>query len=305
MKRSVASFFIRRSCMDSKKPNAPQAGLRPSEQQAFFLVPIEGSDCSLARSAPVLQAGVEAEGRSVGLLALTGQAGPPSVLLPGHDLQLCDGILFQPLLPATWGCMLCCLLSCSVGCLCLCRERTQMLRHALLVLSAHHKCSRGARYDNGKHLDMGRVLTPMYNCARIKLTAPQDGCKLWSMRVIISPGGSHDQEQDSEYDTRIVSTREVHSRHCHHVRVGQEYGAQVSASSGTVEHAPSAAQSSLEPGSLQRADQAVDQRGSLLQLRGDVATSAGDGLHGELERAQSLCPSLASPVRWALSGGAL
>src|SRR5947209_16621085 len=69
------------------------------------------------------------------------------------------------------------------------------------------------------------VLTPMYNCARIKLTAPRDGCKLWSMRLIIHPGGSHDQEQDSEYDTRIVSTREVHSRHCDHVRAGQEYRA--------------------------------------------------------------------------------
>src|SRR6266516_574919 len=110
------------------------------------------------------------------------------------------------------------------------------------------------------------VLTTVYNCARIKLTAPRDGCKLWSMRFIMYPGGSHDQEQDSEYDTRIVSTREVHSRHRHHVRVGQEYGAQVSASSGTLEHAPSAAPSSLETGSLQRADQAVDQGGSLLQL---------------------------------------
>jgi len=29
------------------------------------------------------------------------------------------------------------------------------------------------------------LLTPMYNCARIKLTAPRDGCKLWSMRFIM------------------------------------------------------------------------------------------------------------------------
>jgi len=42
------------------------------------------------------------------------------------------------------------------------------------------------------------LLTPMYNCARIKLTAPRAGCKLWSMRVIMHTGGSHDQEQDSE-----------------------------------------------------------------------------------------------------------
>src|SRR2546429_9552257 len=47
------------------------------------------------------------------------------------------------------------------------------------------------------------VLTPMYNCARIKLTAPRDGCKLRGMSVIIPAGGSHDQEQGSEYHTRI------------------------------------------------------------------------------------------------------
>jgi hypothetical protein len=49
--------------MDSKKRSAPQAGLRPPEQQALFLVPMQGSDCSLARCAPVLLGGVEAEGR--------------------------------------------------------------------------------------------------------------------------------------------------------------------------------------------------------------------------------------------------
>ncbi len=46
-----------------KKRSAPQAGLHPSEQQALFLVPMQWSDCSLARSAPVLLGGVEAEGR--------------------------------------------------------------------------------------------------------------------------------------------------------------------------------------------------------------------------------------------------
>src|SRR2546429_1605452 len=110
-----------------------------------------------------------------------------------------------------------------------------------------------------------RVLTPMYNCARIKLTAPRDGCKLRSMSVIIPAGGSHDQEQDSEYHTRISSAREVHSRHRHHVRAGQEYGAQISASSGTVGDAPSAAQPSLQTGSVQRANPEVGSRGSLLQ----------------------------------------
>src|SRR5207302_562877 len=111
----------------------------------------------------------------------------------------------------------------------------------------------------------------MYNCARIKLTAPRDGCKLWSMRFIMHTGGSHDQEQDSEYDTRISNTREVHSRYCDQPGDRQEYGAQVSAPSRAVGDASSTAQSSLQTGSVQGADQAVDQRGSLLQLRGDAA----------------------------------
>src|SRR5438128_8628165 len=51
------------------------------------------------------------------------------------------------------------------------------------------------------------------------------------MRFIMHPGGSHDQEQDSEYDTRISYTREVRSRHCDHLGDRQEYRAQVSAPS--------------------------------------------------------------------------
>jgi hypothetical protein len=61
MKRSVASCFMSRSSVDSKKRNGTQAGLSASEQQALFLVPMKGSDCSLARSAPVMPVGVEAE----------------------------------------------------------------------------------------------------------------------------------------------------------------------------------------------------------------------------------------------------
>src|SRR2546423_11175955 len=147
------------------------------------------------------------------------------------------------------------------------------------------------------------LLTPMYNCARIKLTTPRDGCKLWSMRFIIHPGGSHDQEQDSEYDTRISRTREVHSRHCDQLRAGQEYGGQVSAPSRALRDASSTAQSSLQARSVQRANQAVDQRGSLLQLRGDVAPLVGKGLHGKSECAQGLCTSFATTSWWALPGG--
>src|SRR2546423_4151863 len=146
------------------------------------------------------------------------------------------------------------------------------------------------------------LLTPMYNCARIKLTAPRDGCKLRSMSVIIPAGGSHDQEQDREQDTRISRARQIDSRHRDHLGASQEYGAQVFAPSRAGRHASSATQSSLQAGSVQRADQAVDERGSLLQLRGDVASSAGVGLHRELERAQGLCASLTSPIWWALPG---
>src|ERR1700693_244406 len=98
----------------------------------------------------------------------------------------------------------------------------------------------------------------MYNCARIKLTAPGDGCKLWSMKLSMHTGGSHDQEQDSEYDTRIVSTREVRSRHCDHPGDRQEYRAQIYAPSGALRDAPSTAQSSLQARCVQGADQAVD-----------------------------------------------
>src|SRR2546428_14179097 len=54
--------------------------------------------------------------------------------------------------------------------------------------------------------------------------------------------------------------------------------------------------SKLDP--WKRADPEVDQRGSLLQLRGHVAPPVGHGLHGQLECAQSLCPSLASSTGW-------
>ena len=39
---------------------------------------------------------------------------------------------------------------------CPCRERTQMVRRARLLPSAHHKRCRGGWDDNGEHLDKGR-----------------------------------------------------------------------------------------------------------------------------------------------------
>src|SRR6266699_7154098 len=89
-------------------------------------------------------------------------------------------------------------------------------------------------------VDAMLLLTPEYNCARIKLTVPRTGCTLCELKFSSHTGGSHDQEQDSEYNTRIVSAREVHSRHRHHPGNSQEYGAQVSAPSGTGGHASSA-----------------------------------------------------------------
>src|SRR2546429_404860 len=76
LKRSVASFFIRRSRMDSKKPDGAQAGQSPSEQQAFFLVPMQESDCSLARSAPVLPAWSGSRGTWTACLLSPGKQDP-------------------------------------------------------------------------------------------------------------------------------------------------------------------------------------------------------------------------------------
>src|SRR6266567_9038007 len=111
-----------------------------------------------------------------------------------------------------------------------------------------------------------RLSTTVYNCAQIKLTDPRDGGTLWKMLLSMPTGDGHDQEQDSEYDTRIVSAREVHSRHRDDPGHRQEYGAQVFASPRAGRHAPSATEPSIQTGSVQRAGQAVDQRGSLLQL---------------------------------------
>src|SRR2546430_17399572 len=98
------------------------------------------------------------------------------------------------------------------------------------------------------------LLTPTYNCARIKLTTPRYGCSLCEMVFANHRGDGHDQEQDSEYDTRIVNTREVHSRHRHDAGDSQEYGAQVFAPSRAGRDASSATQSLLQAGSVQRAD---------------------------------------------------
>jgi hypothetical protein len=70
------------------------------------------------------------------------------------------------------------------------KQRTKALRQA----------EKARQYDRQREEihPSAVVLTTVYNCARIKLTAPRDGCKLWSMRFIIPAGGSHDQEQDSE-----------------------------------------------------------------------------------------------------------
>src|SRR5258708_40121368 len=110
------------------------------------------------------------------------------------------------------------------------------------------------------------VLTPMYNCARIKLPAPREGGSLWEMPFNISAGDRHDQEQDSEQDTRISCTRQIDSRHRDQAGDRQKYGAQIPAPPRTGRHAPSAAQSPLQTRSVQRAGAAVDHGRSLLQL---------------------------------------
>src|SRR6266567_4777404 len=94
------------------------------------------------------------------------------------------------------------------------------------------------------------LLTAVYNCVRIKLTTPRYGGTLWGMSVIIPTGDSHDQEQDSEYDTRISSTRQIDSADCHHIGNCQKYRAQIFATSGTGSHALSPAQSPLQARSI-------------------------------------------------------
>jgi hypothetical protein len=125
MKRSVASSFMLRSRLDSKKRNATHAALRPSEQQALFLLPVEGSDRSLARSALVCHQGYK-QREAKSLLVLKWRAGPTCGILLGHDFERSDALYLQPWLPAAWGSQLCCLLTCSADRLCLCRERTEM-----------------------------------------------------------------------------------------------------------------------------------------------------------------------------------
>src|SRR5437764_8626786 len=94
------------------------------------------------------------------------------------------------------------------------------------------------------------VLTTVYNCAQIKLTTPGDGGNLWEMLLSIPTGDGHDQEQDSEYHTRISKPRQVHSRHRDHLGHSQEHGAQIPAPPRTGRHAPSASQSSFQARSV-------------------------------------------------------
>src|SRR6266849_832062 len=110
------------------------------------------------------------------------------------------------------------------------------------------------------------VLTTVYNCAQTKLTTPRYGGSLWEMLLSIPTGDGHDQEQDSEYHTRISKPRQVHSRHRDHIGHSQEHGAQIPAPPRTGRHAPSASQSSFQAGSVQGTSQEVDRGRSLLQL---------------------------------------
>ena len=94
MKRFVASCFMRISSVDSKKRNGTHAGLIPSEQQALFLLPMEGSDYSLAQSAPVMQHVSGSD--SSKMVALRRNDPPPKCeMLPVTCLGRCDGIVLQ------------------------------------------------------------------------------------------------------------------------------------------------------------------------------------------------------------------
>ncbi|SRR5712692_1343096 len=65
------------------------------------------------------------------------------------------------------------------------------------VLTQWHNTPTHLREGEARSVNL---LTPTYNCARIKLTVPRDGGSLWEMPFNISAGDRHDQEQDSEQD---------------------------------------------------------------------------------------------------------
>src|SRR5436305_13191610 len=110
------------------------------------------------------------------------------------------------------------------------------------------------------------LFTTVYNCAQIKLTGPRDGGSLWEMPFNISAGDRHDQEQDSEQDTRISRARQIDSRHRDQPGDRQKYRAQIPAPPRVGRHAASAAQSPLQTRSVQRAGTALDYGRPLLQL---------------------------------------
>jgi hypothetical protein len=87
MKRSVAYFFLLFSRRDSKKPNGAQAGHRPSEKQILFLVPMEGSGLSLARSALVLPGWSGSKGRRTAGLPSQGKPASRARRLPAATLS--------------------------------------------------------------------------------------------------------------------------------------------------------------------------------------------------------------------------
>src|SRR6266700_1454332 len=91
-----------------------------------------------------------------------------------------------------------------------------------------------------------RILTVVYNCAQIKLTDPGYGGTLGKMLLSIPRGDGHDQEQDSEQDTRISYARQVDSRHRDHLGYSPKHGAQIPAPPGTSRYAPSATQSPFQ-----------------------------------------------------------
>ncbi len=84
--------------MDSKKPNGPQAGLRPWEQQALFLVPMEGSDCSPAQAATGVPSPLFAKFRKPNDGHPKRWSASRSGMLPANSFHRSDGLLLQQVL---------------------------------------------------------------------------------------------------------------------------------------------------------------------------------------------------------------
>ncbi len=144
MKRYVASCFMSRSSVDSKKRSCTYAGINPPKHDRLFFVPMEGRDCPRAQSATVCR-----RSNASSLMPSKVMACPPDVacLLQLSSVLLCSPmqVLADPPWSIRWYAVLPLVLTSSQWTICGCRDMTENISSAMLVPSAQHKRSRGRR----------------------------------------------------------------------------------------------------------------------------------------------------------------